>query len=317
MVSTHQNLLSARPARYLPHASCLGSVTPTARGTRVAKIIDRAVTGAFIREVQSVSEVSVYGFQTTFSDASMRYLEFRGTGIPLLMIHGLGCASSFEYPHVANSPALMGRHTIPIDLLGFGFSDRPDDFGYGVPDHAEQILRFIQSRGFEQIDLYGHSMGGSVAIEAADLIGGRVRHPILSEANLDSGGGAFSSPIAAMGEDAYINGGHLKVCEAAEAAGDRGWAATMRAASARAVYRGARSLVEGGSPGWRSRFLHQPAQKSYIFGQRSLPDPDHSVLSSHGISVYVVPDAGHSMSLENPAGLATAIADSSKGVKIG
>lgn len=239
----------------------------------------------------------------------MRYLEFSGTGIPLLMIHGLGCASSFEYPHVARSPALAGRHAILIDLLGFGFSDRPDDFGYRVQDHAEQVCAFVESRGFKEVDLYGHSMGGSVAIEAADLLGNRVRNLILSEANLDSGGGAFSSPIAAMGEDAYVNGGHVKTRDAAEAAGDEGWATTMRAASARAVYRGAKSLVEGSSPDWRTRFLRHLALKSYIFGERSLPDPDHGVLSSHGVAIFVVPDAGHSMSLENPGGLGTAIAE--------
>jgi len=251
----------------------------------------------------------VRSFQTSSLTASMRYLEFGGTGIPLLMIHGLGCASSFEYPHVATSPALAGRHAILIDLLGFGFSDRPDDFGYRVEDHAEQVCALVRLRGFEQIDLYGHSMGGSVAVEAADLLGNKVRHLILSEANLDSGGGEFSTPIATMGESAYINGGHLQTCKAAEAAGDVNWAATMRAASALAVYRGAKSLVEGSRPGWRSRFLRHPARKSYIFGQHSLPDPDHDALPEHGIAIYVVPDAGHSMSLENPAGLAMAIAE--------
>ncbi|WP_312407947.1 alpha/beta hydrolase [Rhizobium sp.] len=247
-------------------------------------------------------------FQTPSPTASMRYFEFGGTGIPLLMLHGLGCASSFEYPLVATSPALTGRHAILIDLLGFGFSDRPDDFGYRVEDHAEQVCAFVQSRGFEQIDLYGHSMGGSVAVEAADLLGNKVRHLILSEANLDSDGGEFSTPIAAMGERAYINGGHLLRCEAAEAVGDASWVATMRAASALAIYRGAKSLVEGSSPDWRSCFLRHPARKSYIFGQHSLPDPDHDALPEYGIAVHVVPDAGHSMGLENPAGLATAIA---------
>jgi haloalkane dehalogenase len=289
---------------------CFRSVKQrTVRGQMAYQAIDRLETAAFIHTAQFVSDNFVHSFQTSSRAASMRYLDFDGTGIPLLMIHGLGCASSFEYPHVATSPALGGRHVILVDLLGFGFSDRPDDFGYRVQDHAEQVCALVQSRRFEQIDLYGHSMGGSVAIEAADLLGNKVRHLILSEANLDSGGGEFSSPIAAMGEDAYINGGHLQTCETAEAAGDASWAATMRAASAPAVYRGAKSLVAGSSPDWRSRFLRHPAQKSYIFGQHSLPDPDHDALPSYGIAVHVVPDAGHSMTLENPAGLAMAIAE--------
>jgi haloalkane dehalogenase len=241
----------------------------------------------------------------------MRYLEFGGEGIPLLMIHGLGCASSFEYPHVATAPALCGRHVILLDLLGFGFSDRPEGFGYRVQDHALQVQRFVEGRGLDQIDIYGHSMGGSVAIEAADLIGNKISHLILSEANLDSGGGTFSRLIAAFEEADYLDSGHRKIAIDARAAGEHEWAATMRTASAHAVYRGARSLVEGGSPAWRTRFFRQPARKTYIFGERSLPDSDAGLLSSQGIRVLVVPDAGHSMGLENPHGLAAAIAEAS------
>ncbi|WP_210187226.1 hypothetical protein, partial [Agrobacterium pusense] len=65
------------------------------------------------------------------------------------------------------------------------------------------------------------------------------------------------------------------------------------------------------NPDWRSRFLRHPARKGFIFGERSLPDPDMEILSSQGIRVIVVPDAGHSMGLENPHGLAQAIADAS------
>lgn len=90
------------------------------------------------------------------------------------MIHGLGCASSFEYSHVATFPALRARRCILVDLLGFGFSDQPADFGYRVEDHALQLMRFVEARGLWSFDLYGHSMRGSVAIEMEGLSGGRV-----------------------------------------------------------------------------------------------------------------------------------------------
>lgn len=253
-------------------------------------------------------------FPTRSSLSKMRYLEFKGEGIPLLMIHGLGCASSFEYPHVAAAPALRGRHLILLDLLGFGFSDRPEDFGYGVQDHALQIYQFVEEQGLRRIDIYGHSMGGSIAIEAADLLGDKINHLIVSEANLDSGGGTFSRAIAALHESDYVNGGHLTTFNDAREAGNEEWAATMRASSALAVYRGARSLVEGSSPDWRFRFLRHPSQKTFIFGEHSLPSSDAELLSSQGIRVLIVPGAGHSMGLENPHGLATAIAEASSGL---
>lgn len=250
----------------------------------------------------------MHSFAIERSTAKMRYLELEGSGIPLLILHGLGCASSFEYPHVVSAPALRGRHAILLDLLGFGFSDRPEDFGYRVEDHARQVHGLIRERNFQQIDIYGHSMGGSIAIEAADLLGDKVQNLVVSEANLDRGGGMFSRAIAAWKEVDYMRTGHSAMLIQAQASGNGAWAAMMRAASARAVHRGAASLVEGGSRDWRSQFLQHPSQKTFIFGKRSLPDPDFEFLSSRGIRVDIVDDAGHSMAIENPGGLAAAIA---------
>lgn len=240
--------------------------------------------------------------------AMLRYTEFKGGGPPLLMLHGLGCASSFEYPHVAQAAALRKHHTLLIDLLGFGFSDRPDDFGYRVSDHAAAIAELVRKRQFETVNLYGHSMGGTIAIEVADLLGAGVENLILSEANLDSGGGVFSRVIADQGEDAYVSEGHSGTVASALAGGNDAWSATMRCALPRAVFHGAQSLVEGSSPDWRHRFLKHPARKAFIFGEKSLPDPDTDALAKAGVSVLTVKNAGHSMGVENPEGLAKAIA---------
>ncbi len=254
----------------------------------------------------------MHSFAIPPSTTHLRYLQFTGDGIPLLMIHGLGCASSFEYPHVALAPGLRGRRLILLDLLGFGYSDRPDDFSYRIHDHALQVQSFIQAQNLQRIDIYGHSMGGSVAIETADILGDKVVHLVLSEANLDSGGGTFSRAIAAFEEADYVSGGHKTYLTQADEAGNREWAAMMRASSALGVHRSAKSLVEGGSPDWRSRFLKHPSRKTFIFGERSLPDPDVQRLSSLGIPVRIVANAGHSMATENPEGLAKAIAEATR-----
>lgn len=239
---------------------------------------------------------------------TLRYLEFQGSGTPLVMIHGLGCASSYEYPHVALAGPLRQRHTILIDLLGFGFSDQPADFGYGIADHARMVADFIADRAFPRIDLFGHSMGGAVAIEAAGLLGPVIGNLVLSEANLDTGGGPFSQRVAAWSEADYVLKAHAATIAEAVAVGNADWAATMRLSSPRAVHRAAQSLVDGADPSWRDRLYRHPARKAFIFGERSLPDPDSDVLASHGIHILVVREAGHSMGIENPPGLAEAIA---------
>ncbi len=239
--------------------------------------------------------------------SALRYLDLHGTGTPLIFLHGLGCASSFEYPNVATAPALKGKRCILVDFYGSGYSDSPRDFDYRVDTHAQTIFELVEHLGFDKIDLYGHSMGGTIAIEAATLLGSRVKHLALSESNLDRGGGQFSQNIASVTEEVYLHQKHGETIEHASTTGNIDWAITVKRSNPKAIYYNAKSLVKGTASDWRDLFYKHPAMKTYIFGERSLPDPDMEVLVDHGINIEVVQRAGHSMGLENPEGLATAI----------
>ncbi|WP_168769117.1 alpha/beta fold hydrolase [Yoonia maricola] len=229
--------------------------------------------------------------------------------MPIIFLHGLGCASSFEYPSIATAEPLADKHSILVDFFGSGYSDWPSGFGYRIEDHAQVIYELVEHLGFDVVDLYGHSLGGTVAIETAGLLKDRVRHLVLSEANLDSGGGQFSRDIASVNEDIYVRQKHLRTVQHSVASGNADWATTLRLSDPKSVYLGAKSLVEGSASDWRELFYKHAARKSYIFGQRSLPNADIEVLTENGIKTLVVRDAGHSMSLENPEGLAAAIAE--------
>jgi pimeloyl-ACP methyl ester carboxylesterase len=240
--------------------------------------------------------------------AAVRVHDLPGGGIPLVFLHGLGCASSCDYPRVARDSSLSSRRAVLIDLLGSGFSDRPFDFDYSIQAHARVVAAVISALHFDMLDLFGHSMGGAVAIEAATLLSARVCHLILSEPNLDAGGGAFSRAIAAQTEVDYLAHGHDAAIREATASGNHVWAGSMAVTAPFAAHRAAVSLVQGGSPSWRGQLLGHPAQRTVLFGSLSLPDSDMASLPRSGIDVAVIPQAGHSMAWENPSGLATAIA---------
>jgi pimeloyl-ACP methyl ester carboxylesterase len=152
-------------------------------------------------------------------------------------------------------------------------------------------------------------MGGAVAIEVAALAPARIRHLVLSEPNLDAGGGAFSRSIAAQTEHEYLASGHASTTRQAAESGSLIWAGSMAVTAPLAAHRGAASLVRGGSPSWRQTLLGLALPRTVLFGQASLPDSDHQGFPALGIRVAVVPDAGHSMAWENPVGLAHAIAE--------
>jgi pimeloyl-ACP methyl ester carboxylesterase len=241
--------------------------------------------------------------------APVRFLEIPGAGRPLVFVHGLGCAASSDYPAVVTQPALSGRRAFLVDLPGHGFSARPAEFGYSVEDHAAVVAELLERLGAAEYDLFGHSMGGSVAIVTASLMLRRISHLVVAEPNLDAGGGVYSRAIAEYSEEGYVARGHAETIREAEAAGNLNWAGTMAVASAVATYRSAMSLVRGGTVSWRARLLALPMEKTWVVGERSLPDADRERLPTAGVRVAVVPNTGHMMMWENAAGLAEAIAE--------
>lgn len=82
--------------------------------------------------------------------------------------------------------------SVHIDLPGSGYSDQPLDFAYRTTDNARVVIGQIRHLQLPSSYLYGHSMSGSVAIEVADELSDRMAGLIVSECNLDAGGGMFS-----------------------------------------------------------------------------------------------------------------------------
>ena len=243
------------------------------------------------------------------SGFDLRFHDLAGVGPPLVFLHGLGCASSCDFVAVAHAPAIRGRRAVLVDLPGYGFSDKPAASSYGVESHATAVCELLDLLAPGPVDLFGHSMGGSIAITLAARRPDLLRRLIVAEPNLDPGGGVFSRAIAARSEQDYVAAGHAAEIRAAVVSGDGAWASSMAVALPAAVHRDAVSLVRGCDPTWRERLLGLAGiPRTALFGERSLPDADHARLPAVGIAAGVVPLAGHAMAIDNPHGLAAAIA---------
>jgi len=53
------------------------------------------------------------------------------------------------------------------DMVGFGYSDRPEGVEYGLQTWADQTVGFIKAMGIEKCHLIGNSFGGSIALRIA------------------------------------------------------------------------------------------------------------------------------------------------------
>ena len=181
------------------------------------------------------------GFFSSVAGATLRWLDLPGDGLPVVFIHGLGCASSYDYPRVASDPALNGRRKILIDLPGFGYSDKPHDFSYNIHIQAQVVEQLLNHLRLQRFALFGHSMGGSIAIEAAGLLGERVTTLLVSEPNLFAGGGEYSRRIAAQTEAAFIAEGYARMLAEERSP----WAGCLQNSAPWAVWRAASSLMRG------------------------------------------------------------------------
>jgi pimeloyl-ACP methyl ester carboxylesterase len=90
------------------------------------------------------------------------YVVERGTGPALLLVHGFGASSADYEEHVLERLAKSHR-AIAVDLFGFGWSERRDDFAYDLALWSDQLAGTLDALGFARASVVGHSMGGAVA----------------------------------------------------------------------------------------------------------------------------------------------------------
>jgi pimeloyl-ACP methyl ester carboxylesterase len=238
--------------------------------------------------------------------AVIRYHDLPGAEPAVVLLHGLGAAGSSDLVGTACRPPLNRRRRLVIDFLGFGYSDRPQAFGYSLEDHAATVAAVVEAAGVAGCGVIGHSMGGTVAIVLASRRPDLVSALVVAEGNLDPGVGGGSACIAAWSEEEYLAHGHVEMqagIDAEARGGDPGWsayAAAFRLADPRAVHRSAAGLLAPIDPTARERLYRFAGPKAYVFGERSLPDPDQKRLAAAGVTVLVVPGATHAMAVERP-----------------
>lgn len=94
----------------------------------------------------------------------VHYQEFGDRSKPaMVLIHGY-TASLYVWKTVAPMLADAGFHVIAIDLLGFGYSDKPRWFDYSMQSQARMVLRFMSRMGLGRSTVVGSSYGGAVAL---------------------------------------------------------------------------------------------------------------------------------------------------------
>jgi pimeloyl-ACP methyl ester carboxylesterase len=99
-----------------------------------------------------------------------------GEGEPLVFLHNGGNDHrvwEHQFAHFAKT-----RRVFALDHLGFGESDKPR-LEYTLPLYAGMIARFVDELGLSPVDLIGHCLGGSMALQFALQAPRQVRTLVL------------------------------------------------------------------------------------------------------------------------------------------
>ncbi len=96
----------------------------------------------------------------------IHYLD-QGEGPVVVFLHGSGSGASghsnfkFNYPFLADN----GYRVIVPDLIGYGYSDKPDDVEYHLDFFVECVKQTLDAIDVDSYTLIGNSLGGAIALK--------------------------------------------------------------------------------------------------------------------------------------------------------
>ena len=115
----------------------------------------------------------------TVNGLRLHYLDWGGTGRPLILVHGLD-RHAHTFDHVA--PHFRLRFgVIAVDMRGHGESAWDPDARYMVEDYVRDMEGLVDQLKLSDIVIWGNSTGGRVAQVYAGLHPERVSHMISED----------------------------------------------------------------------------------------------------------------------------------------
>ena len=131
---------------------------------------DIAARDAALEEAESSEaeaerrRLSVRTLNARNETAKIHYVQ-QGKGEDLILIHSIG-QSLYTFRELISR--LSGKFRVTaLDMVGFGYSEKPYYFNYTIQEMADFIANFLEAMEIEQAHVLGYSMGAGYVIEFA------------------------------------------------------------------------------------------------------------------------------------------------------
>ncbi|HPG40619.1 MAG TPA: alpha/beta hydrolase [bacterium] len=222
----------------------------------------------------------------------------------LVFIHGFG-SNQEHFRFAFSAPPLLEFTLLAVDLAGFGASPVPPGFSFTMHDQALLVLKLLDTLQIINFHLCGHSMGGLVVMNMAELAPGRTLSLINLEGNLTPEDCFLSGKVAAMSFTEFTTHGRKELERGFRLAGMkdpamRDYAETFAATNSKALYKSALHTVQDSALPLVDK-LGRINNSCYIYGDKNRTlFPAEKLLHDNGVPVFYIENAGHAMALENP-----------------
>lgn len=137
----------------------------------------------------------------------IHYLD-QGQGPVVVFLHGSGSGACGHSNFKGNYPALVqaGYRVIVPDLIGYGYSDKPDNIEYPLELFIDCVKQTLDQIGVTRYTLIGNSLGGAIAL------GFTLQHPLnveklvlMAPGGVENQADYFTMPGMAMMKEVFMS----------------------------------------------------------------------------------------------------------------
>lgn len=205
-----------------------------------------------------------------------------GAGRPILCVPGFADVVATFLP-LAGALAARGYEVAVVELPGFGAAPRPTE-PVAIAGLAARVAAIARETWQQPVALAGHSIGSTIGVRAAQLLGDACAAYVSLEGNLTEDDAYYSGRAATYADAARFKADHCVTVAAAVAAGTNpvSYALGLPFADPTAMWQlGRDAVAQGATFGPEFRALAIP--KRYLWAASTTSAATQAYLRAHAI----------------------------------
>lgn len=189
---------------------------------------------------------------------------------------------------------------LSLDFIGFGESDKPENFSYNLVDQAAICESIIDQLNVQKLHIIGHSLGGMVGTLLLESIGEKIISFVNLEGNLILEDCGASKEMTKLSFEEFRKKGYDELKEKVKSSNEKSKKIRVQGLSlipSYAFYKTSQSIVSWSeSRKLLDIFLKSSMRKLFVFGDKN---KQKSEALNGKIPLAKISNAGHFMILDN------------------